>query len=443
MPWSLVERAARCRCRRRGRSRGPRCRPPGRAAPGSSRAARGGRRATESGSKPTPRSSTNTRTWCGDTRTRTLIRSTPACLAALVTASRAASTSASSTGVHRQVGGLDEADRDGVGVLDLVDDRAQGARQGRRGVRVLAAVEPGPQLTVLAPRELPRALAVGRPLDQRQGLEDRVVQARRDPLALLDPDALAPLRLGLGAHAAQARADQQPDAGGDGARREGRRDHGADAARLGDGERDPGPDQQDAAERPGAARDEALVDADADLPSGAAPDQGGSRAGQGHRPEHPVGEGEAGHLHQRGEAPRDGDRPDRHGGAAAQPGARPLGEWHSRGGDDVERDPDAADRDGGEEGDSHQGDIDAERAREPSGDAGDHALVGGALQAAPVGGVSGVTTPGRHDPVPSDPPPRPGCLRCPRRRRGAASARAWSRPRRSRRRGRRAWSSRW
>ena len=110
--------------------------------------------------------------------------------------------------VEGQVGGLDQADAHAVGVLDLADDRAKRRPQGGGRARIFSAVEPGPQLAVLAAREALRPLAVRLALDQGQRLEHRVVEPPGDPLALLDPDPLAPLRLGLCAHPAQAGGDE-------------------------------------------------------------------------------------------------------------------------------------------------------------------------------------------------------------------------------------------
>ena len=124
--------------------------------------------------------------------------STPAWSAALTSASRVASTRASSAGVGRRVADDHGLDGDAVGLLDLGGDLLHGGGEGhgRAGGR---GVEPAAELALLRagePGDLARV--VGGLADEGEGLQHRVVDVRGDVGALLLADVLAPLVLQLG-----------------------------------------------------------------------------------------------------------------------------------------------------------------------------------------------------------------------------------------------------
>src|SRR3954469_630856 len=98
---------------------------------------------------------------------------------------------------ERAVAAARELDAHAVRLLDLVGGGGECAAQRLAG-RGTVAVEPAAQLTLLPPREgrdPARLLRV--PLDQRQRLEHRVVDARRDLGALLGPDSCGAFRVAL------------------------------------------------------------------------------------------------------------------------------------------------------------------------------------------------------------------------------------------------------
>ena len=146
-----------------------------------------------SGSKPAPRSRTNTSTRRPSTSAYTSICPVPACLAALVTASRVARRPAAA------------ARRGAVAHADHLDGRRRGRPRPRRphaqgaGHRALvgrvAGVQPGPQVALLGAGQPRHGRAVaGVLLDQRERLQHRVVQVGGHVGTLLGAHPLGPLR---------------------------------------------------------------------------------------------------------------------------------------------------------------------------------------------------------------------------------------------------------
>ena len=122
---------------------------------------------------------------------------TPECLAALTIASRAAATSASTCGSS----GWSPTATTSTSTSWRASTSAASARIAAASVVAspvpasVLVVEPGPQLPLLAAGQRQGlAGAVGVALDERQGLEHRVVQVGGHLRALLRPDALAALR---------------------------------------------------------------------------------------------------------------------------------------------------------------------------------------------------------------------------------------------------------
>ncbi len=116
-----------------------------------------------------------------------------------------------------------DLDRRVVG-LDLVGEpvEGEGERAGRVAGRaavgpVPVVVQPGAQLALLTPGEAPGlGRRVGVPLDQRQRLQDRVVQVRRHVGPLLAADAFPPLVAELADESHDPRAEDEDDTEGGG-----------------------------------------------------------------------------------------------------------------------------------------------------------------------------------------------------------------------------------
>ena len=99
---------------------------------------------------------------------------------------------------RRRVAGARQLDADAVQLLDVGRDRRE--RRHERGLIAErpVSVEPTAQLALLAPRESGDPLRFLRvPLDQRQRLQHRVVDARRDLGALVAPDPRRSLGVAL------------------------------------------------------------------------------------------------------------------------------------------------------------------------------------------------------------------------------------------------------
>ena len=166
---------------------------------------------TASGSKPRPRSRTNTVSDPGSTSRKTATSSTPACTAAFVIASRAASTSDCVLLVERRIAARRyDLDAHAVQLLDLRGRILERRHEARARGEAAARVEPRAQLPLLAPRELPDAARVlGVTLDERERLQHRVVHPRRQLAALLRPDARDALGVPLAGELPRPRAEHE------------------------------------------------------------------------------------------------------------------------------------------------------------------------------------------------------------------------------------------
>ena len=115
--------------------------------------------------------------------------------------------------VERGVTDRDHVDGHAVGVLDARGGGAQRAGHAALVDRLLA-VEPGAQVALLAAGQPGDGGAVvGGALDQRQGLQHRVVQVGGDVGALLAAHPLLALRGQVGGQPVEPRPDHDPDAG--------------------------------------------------------------------------------------------------------------------------------------------------------------------------------------------------------------------------------------
>ena len=182
---------------------------------------------TVSGSKPFPWSRTNAVTDSGSTSTYRETLAAPECFAAFVSASPHASTTACSPVVQRAVADDDRLDADAVGQLDALGQLVDGGAQQVGARLALRPVQPRAQLALLHAGQRRHPRRVLRALDERERLQHRVVQVRRDVLPLLRADALPALLGQLPREPHDPRPDDERQAG---ERHRGRDDDGPDRA---------------------------------------------------------------------------------------------------------------------------------------------------------------------------------------------------------------------
>ncbi len=166
---------------------------------------------TEEGSKPVPRSRTKTEIVSPATSAYRSIEVDPGVLGAVGERLARGQHQGRGAVAGRHVADGDDLDAHGVQVLDLGGDAAQ--RRGQRGGgRHLVVVQPGTQVALLGsgePGDGPRVF--GLLLDQREGLQHRVVQQRGDVRPLLAADPLLPLGCEVTGQPQQPGADDQRD----------------------------------------------------------------------------------------------------------------------------------------------------------------------------------------------------------------------------------------
>ena len=146
-----------------------------------------------------------------------------------------------------------DLDRDADALLDRGGGGLDRGDQAAACEVLRLAEQPGAQLALLAARQAHRLGLVAGALDQRQGLQHRVVQVRGHLGALLGADPLAPLVASWRVQAQHQRAEQQdePAAEDDGGHHEVLEVHERVAARE---DRDDPADDQRAARAGRAAR---------------------------------------------------------------------------------------------------------------------------------------------------------------------------------------------
>ncbi len=173
---------------------------------------------TASGSKPWPRSRTKTDTCVGSTSTKSDTLDAPDHLAALTVASRPAAQQRPQLRGQLAVAHRHRVHRHTVARLDIAFDHRHGLGHRRHLTverpRGPALEQPGPQLALLGPGQARHlALVPGGALDERQGLEHRVVHGGGHVGALLVAHPLAPLDRQVAGQAQPPRAedDQEPD----------------------------------------------------------------------------------------------------------------------------------------------------------------------------------------------------------------------------------------
>jgi hypothetical protein len=102
-------------------------------------------------------------------------------------------------GVQRRVADDHRFDANAMGELDALGQLVHGGAQQVSARLALRPVQPRPQLTLLHARQRRHPRGVLRALDERERLQHRVVQVRRDVLPLLRTDAFPALLAHLGA----------------------------------------------------------------------------------------------------------------------------------------------------------------------------------------------------------------------------------------------------
>src|SRR5215211_7211158 len=270
-----------------------------------------------------------------------------------------------------------------VALLDPGGDRLHGRPQATLG-RYRSPVQPGPQLPLLAAGQAHDLGGGGGPLDQGQGVQDRVVQVggHLGPGLGADP---APALLGQLVDQAGrpgAEDEAEPDQG-DGHPEQDVPGRGQVGAGVGEAEAEAGADQQAPDQDPDEAdpAGEQGLDRVAGQPAGplavvaTGPDDGRAGRGQGDRPDDLVAEPQA-ELTQQEQGAED-DHAERQGLPGPGPPDRPPGTLgvrldRERPGQQVQDQPGPAGEGEHGEGDPDQDRVDAEPLAEPAGHAQQH-----------------------------------------------------------------------